>query len=120
MSEGTDWLDQARRVVAGLGQTWSEAWTEVREQAGDPGGAAGHVPGGDCRWCPVCQLAAVARRPEVSAALADALTTAAAALRAVADEAPRAADPVEPGPPDDGVPPAPTPTPPPVQHIEIG
>ncbi|MEX5719731.1 hypothetical protein [Geodermatophilus maliterrae] len=118
MSEGADWLDQARRVVAGLGQTWSEAWTEVRDQAGGEGGAGDHVPGGDCRWCPVCQLAAVARRPEVAAALADALTTAAAALRAVADETPPVADPAAPGPADDGAAPAPAPAP--VQHIEIG
>jgi hypothetical protein len=89
VSEGADWLDQARRLVAGLGQTWTEAWTEVRDEAGV--GEGGHVPGGDCHWCPVCQLAAVARRPEVTAALADVLTTAAAALRAVAEEAPDAA-----------------------------
>jgi hypothetical protein len=87
VSEGTDWLDQARRLVAGLGQTWTEAWAEVRTEAREEGGTGqgGHVPGGDCRWCPVCQMAVVARRPEVTAALADVLTTAAAALRSVAE-----------------------------------
>ncbi|MGR7028034.1 hypothetical protein [Geodermatophilus sp. URMC 62] len=128
MSEGTDWLDQARRLVAGLGQTWTEAWAEVRTEAreGSGAGQGGHVPGGDCRWCPVCQLAVVARRPEVSAALADVLTTAAAALRAVADAEP------DPGPgaptgPDAGQDrgpgadtPAAAPPAAPVQHIEIG
>ena len=124
MSEGADWLDQARRLVAGLGQTWTEAWTEVRDEAGV--GEGGHVPGGDCHWCPVCQLAAVARRPEVTAALADVLTTAAAALRAVAEEAPDAAPEARAGAEsaagaDAGAdaaevrPPAA-----PVQHIEIG
>ena len=124
MSEGADWLDQARRLVAGLGQTWTEAWTEVADEAGV--GEGGHVPGGDCHWCPVCQLAAVARRPEVTAALADVLTTAAAALRAVAEEAPDAAPEARTGAEsaagaDAGAdaaevrPPAA-----PVQHIEIG
>ena len=77
MTEGTDWVEQARLLVAGLGLTGLGP--------GGPGqGGEAHVPGGDCRWCPVCQLATVARRPEVSEALADALTSAAAALRAVA------------------------------------
>jgi hypothetical protein len=62
VSEGADWLDQARRLVAGLGQAWAESG------AGEPpdAGHAGHAPGGDCQWCPLCRAAAVARRPEVS------------------------------------------------------
>ncbi len=127
---GADWLDQARRLVAGLGQTWTEAWAEVRTEVREDTGAAegGHVPGGDCRWCPVCQLAVVARRPEVTAALADVLTTAAAALRSVADaDADADAEP-DTGPgaraePDaaPGADAAATPPPAtPVQHIEIG
>ncbi|PRY50481.1 hypothetical protein LY71_10338 [Geodermatophilus tzadiensis] len=118
MSEGADWLDQARRVVAGLGQAVAQSWAET-----DPGpdaGSAGHVPGGDCSWCPVCRLAAVARRPEVTEALADALTTAAAALRTVAEQQtpPPAGTPGPPPeePPGAAGPPASAP----VQHIEIG
>ncbi|SDD13739.1 hypothetical protein SAMN05660690_3516 [Geodermatophilus telluris] len=116
MSEGADWLDQARRVVAGLGQAVAESWAET--EPGPGAEAAGHVPGGDCRWCPVCRLAAVARRPEVTEALADALTTAAAALRTLAEEQPpEPAEPPRAAPepvPGDADPPAP------VQHIEIG
>jgi hypothetical protein len=51
---------------------------------------------GDCRWCPLCQAAAVLRgeRPEVSAALADVLTATATALRSFAGEpAPAGTDP---------------------------
>ncbi len=83
MTEGTDWVEQARRLVAGLGVTGLGQ--------GGPGEGDGHVPGGACRWCPVCQLAAVARRPEVGEALADALASAAAALRVVAAAAQEAA-----------------------------
>lgn len=78
MTDQPDWTEQAGRLVAGLsgmfaGQTPPAA----------PGEAAGS---GDCRWCPLCQAAAVLRgeRPEVTAALADILTTASAALRAFA------------------------------------
>jgi hypothetical protein len=113
VSESIDWVEQARRLVAGLGQAGSgPAW------AAAPG--EGHVPGGDCRWCPVCQLAAVARRPEVSEALADALTSAATALRAIAAAAAEAPAPAAgDGPAGRQEEPA-APPPPPVQHIEIG
>jgi hypothetical protein len=126
VDEGADWLDQARRLVAGLGQTWTEAWAEVRTEVREGSGAAegGHVPGGDCRWCPVCQLAVVARRPEVTAALADVLTTAAAALRSVADAEPDTGPGARAEPdaaPDADAGTAATPPPAaPVQHIEIG
>jgi hypothetical protein len=55
----------------------------------EPSTAAAAGPAGtDCRWCPLCQAAAVVRgeRPEVSAALADILTATAAALRQFAGE----------------------------------
>ena len=112
MSEATDWVEQARRLVAGLG-------LQGLGEAGADALGNGHVPGGDCRWCPVCQMAAVVRRPEVSEALADALTTAATALRAMAAaaeaaEQERQAAPAQPGEPAPAPPPAP-----PVQHIEI-
>ena len=58
--------------------------------AGSTTGATADSGGGhadDCRWCLVCQAAAVVRgeRPEVTAALADVLTAAAATLRSFAD-----------------------------------
>ncbi|SNS45561.1 hypothetical protein SAMN06893096_104194 [Geodermatophilus pulveris] len=99
MTDAPDWVDQARLLVTGLGRTLGQA---LREEA-----AGAHDA--DCRWCPVCQVAAVVRgeRPEVTDALADVLTAAAAALRSVAEPAPA---------PDDR--PAEQPRPP-VQHIEI-
>jgi hypothetical protein len=107
VSEGADWLDQARRLVTGLGQAWAESGAgEAAEHAG-----AGHVAGGDCQWCPLCRAAAVARRPEVSEALADLLTSAAVALRTVATPPEAPARPEEP---------APAPPPAQVQHIELG
>ena len=103
MNDAPDWVEQARRLVTGLGQTLAAA---LREEDG-----AGAHPS-DCRWCPVCQVAAVVRgeRPEVTDALADVLTAAAAALRSVAEPAQAA----EPEAAEEPPPPAP-----PVQHIEI-
>lgn len=75
MTTGADWLDQARRLL-------DAARADAR-----PGPDADGAHGDDCRWCPVCQVAAVVRgeRPEVTAALADVLTTTAAALRTFAE-----------------------------------
>jgi len=83
MNPATDWIDQARRVLDALRSDVGE----------DP--AEGHAS--DCRWCPICQVAAVVRgeRPEVTAALADVLTATATALRtfaAAAAEPPAAAE----------------------------
>ena len=102
MTEGTDWVDQARRLVTGLGRSLGETLHE-----GDAAGA----PPGDCRWCPVCQLAAVVRgeRPDVTDALADVLTAAAGALRTLSEATP---DP-------SAEPAAQEQSPPPVQHIDI-
>ena len=74
MNPGTDWMEQGRRLLEMLRSGTADA----------PG-----EHGSDCRWCPVCQAAAVVRgeRPEVTAALADVLTTAATALRSFAAEA---------------------------------
>lgn len=80
MTAGQDWVEQARRLV----ETF---------RAGAPAaGNAAHQPDGNCRWCPLCQAAAVLRgeRPEVSAALADLLTATSAALRDLAGEPARA------------------------------
>ncbi|SHH19479.1 hypothetical protein [Geodermatophilus nigrescens] len=127
MSEATDWVEQARRLVAGLGLQGLDLQGLGLQGRGLQGPGLqgrpdgdGHVPGGDCRWCPVCQVAAVVRRPEVSEALADALTSAATALRAMAAAAAAAEEerrtaPEQPEQPAS----APPPPAPPVQHIEI-
>ena len=75
MTAGSDWLDQARRLLDAF----------VQGQATPAGAGAPH--GADCAWCPFCQAAAVVRgeRPEVTAALADVLTTTATALRTFAE-----------------------------------
>ena len=74
MTPGTDWMEQGRRLLDALRTGLADAAPADGEHASD------------CRWCPVCQAAAVVRgeRPEVTAALADVLTTAAAALRSFA------------------------------------
>jgi hypothetical protein len=75
MNPGTDWIEQGRRLLETL-----------RSGLDAPAGAEGEHAS-DCRWCPVCQAAAVVRgeRPEVTAALADVLATAATALRNFAE-----------------------------------
>lgn len=106
MTPGTDWIDSAQRLVEAVRGGLAGAATTAD---GD-----GQAP--DCRWCPVCQVAAVVRgeRPEVTAALADVLDAAATALRTVAAA----------GKPD-GPPPGSeplrqeAPPPPPVQRIDI-
>lgn len=112
MTPGIDWIDQAQRLVEALrGGLVSIA--EAAAPDTDAADAAGVGHSADCRWCPICRAAAVARgeRPEVSAALADLLTTAAAALRTVA-EAGQQDEPAT-GTPQESEPPAP------VQQIDI-
>lgn len=112
MNPGNDWLDAARRladVVTGA------------LAAPPPDGGTGPGHDADCRWCPVCQAAAVLRgeRPEVTAALADVLTSTAAALRAFAEQGnaePGNAEPAEEPAADEPPPGDPPPT---VQRIEI-
>ena len=106
MNPATDWIDQARGLLDMLKQ--GPAGTSAGPSDDD-------AHGSDCRWCPLCQAAAVLRgeRPEVTAAIADVLTAAATALRAFAEPA---------QPADDAEPPAPeTPADPPpaVQQIDI-
>jgi hypothetical protein len=86
MNPATDWIDQARGLLDLLKQ-----------------GTAAPADGehaGDCRWCPVCQAAAVLRgeRPEVTAAIADVLTATATALREFAETDRPAATEPEPAP----------------------
>ncbi|TKJ30444.1 hypothetical protein [Blastococcus sp. CCUG 61487] len=111
MTTGADWLDSARRLL--------DALRPAAEPVPDPGtGTTADGHGTDCRWCPVCQAAAVLRgeRPEVTAALADVLTTTAAALRDLADEVAQPA----PAPAEDGTRPDDEgPDPRPVQRIDI-
>src|SRR4051794_37565924 len=103
MNPATDWIDQARRLL--------DALTGPADSTPD---AEGTAHGSDCRWCPICQVAAVVRgeRPEVTAALADVLTATATALRtfAAAGEPPAA-------PPEDEAQEEDPPSP--VQRIEI-
>jgi hypothetical protein len=106
MNPGTDWIEQGRRLLETLRAGVADA---------APGDTAEGPHSPDCRWCPICQVAAVVRgdRPEVTAALADVLTATAAALRtfaAAGRDAPAAAAETE--EPEDGVPPA-------VQRIDI-
>ncbi|SFK59909.1 hypothetical protein [Geodermatophilus ruber] len=117
MTDGSDWVEQARRLVSGLGHTLGESLRS-------PGADAQH--GSDCRWCPLCQAAAVLRgeRPEITAALADALSSAATALRAYAESPAPAAQAQpgtaeEPGPDTAGEPEPPGGGPSAVQRIEI-
>ena len=114
MSDRPDWMEQARRLVSDLGQSLGAA---SRPAEGAPaGGSAGHAA--DCRWCPLCQAAAVLRgeRPEVTVALADALTAAATALRSFAEGAAARATPDAAPAEEEAAPADPRPA---VQRIEI-
>ena len=114
MSPGTDWAEQARRLVETVcGTLGAPAAHDDRAPDAGPGDA------GDCRWCPLCQLIAVLRgeRPEVTAVLADVLRATADALHAFAaapDGPPPAASPA----PEEADAPGGEP-PPVVQRIEI-
>ncbi|MCZ2837289.1 hypothetical protein [Modestobacter sp. VKM Ac-2985] len=95
---GPDWVEQARRLAAGLAAEHA-AGARLTDALGgllgtpaarpDPArpeddGAAAPPSAEDCRWCPVCAgLAALrGRRPDLVEALADVLASAATALRA--------------------------------------
>jgi RecB family exonuclease len=95
MTTGADWLDTARRVVDTFlapPAAAAPATPPATEHEATAGEGAGHAD--TCRWCPVCQAVAVARgeRPEVTAALADLLTTTAEALRTFAESVPTSED----------------------------
>lgn len=113
MNPGNDWVEQGRRLL----ETLRSSLVEPPGSA-DASGSAGAEHGSDCRWCPICQAAAVMRgeRPEVTAALADVLTATATALRTFAEAGSEArmpeadADTADRG--EDGEPPA-------VQQIDI-
>ncbi len=111
MNPATDWIDQARGLLDLLTQG----------TATPPGGPQDDRHGSDCRWCPLCQAAAVARgeRPEVSAALADLLTATATALRSFAEDGRPPAPDAAAQPAEDGAADGPGDPPPVVQRIEI-
>ena len=94
MTAGADWVDSARRLL-----------DVFRPPAGTPATTPepGADHGADCRWCPVCQAAAVLRgeRPDVTAALADVLATTASVLRDLAGEPAAPAAATDTGPEDE-------------------
>lgn len=105
----------------------SDGWRGLLDGLGGllagAGGAAAGDHSAECRTCPVCTALAVLRgqRPDLSEALADVLTTAATALRglaqpAAAHEATEAPDRPDPAAGPD---PEPAPAPAPVQRIEV-
>jgi hypothetical protein len=121
MTPGTDWIDQAQRLVDVLRGGLAGGAPSADAGPSPDGASAGGAPDGDrhsadCRWCPICQVASVLRgeRPEVTAALADVLTTAATALRtiAAAGEPSGATTEADPAPQESA-------PPPPVQRIDI-
>jgi hypothetical protein len=82
MTSGPDWLEQAQRLFDALRAPAAPA-------PGAPADPSTEGHPSDCRWCPICQSAAVLRgeRPEVTEALADILSTTATALRTFAEAA---------------------------------
>jgi|1185.fasta_scaffold1036819_2 hypothetical protein len=117
MTSGGDWMAQARLLMETLkaavpadpAGAAAQAASAAREAAS---GTAAQLSG-DCRWCPLCQAAAMVRgeRPELSAALADILAATATALRQYAGE-PAQAEPPAPEEPAEAAPA-------PVQRIEL-
>lgn len=92
MTSGGDWVEQARRLMdtlkAAVPADPAAAASQAASVARDAASGAAASLSGDCRWCPLCQAAAMVRgeRPELSAALADILTATATALRQFAGE----------------------------------
>ncbi|MBJ7451107.1 MAG: hypothetical protein JHC71_03360 [Blastococcus sp.] len=78
MTTPADWAESARRLLDVLRPPAGAATVPGEDR---------NAHGADCRWCPVCQTAAVLRgeRPEVNAALADVLATTASVLRDLAE-----------------------------------
>jgi hypothetical protein len=107
-------MEQARRLMEALKATVPADPAAAAAQAASAArdAASGAALSGDCRWCPLCQAAAMVRgeRPELSAALADILTATATALRQFAGDA---------APPEPEAPEEPTPPPAPVQRIDL-
>jgi hypothetical protein len=83
VSAGSDWVEQARRLLESLSTSHGHDAAAAGEA---DGGDAARTPAEGCRYCPHCQVSAVLRgeRPEVSAALADILTATSNALKTFA------------------------------------
>jgi hypothetical protein len=118
---GPDWVEQARRLAAGL----ATDHPGLTDALGGLLGSSSTDHGGQCRSCPLCAaLAAVrGRRPDLLEALADVLASASTALRSTAarptpdDRAAAAGDSSTTAPPEETVPdPAPAPV---VQKIDV-
>jgi hypothetical protein len=109
VNPGTDWTEQARRVVETLRGVLGTLAAHDPRTDGEPSSSP------TCTWCPLCQLLAILRgeRPEATAVIADVLRATAEALHAfaAAPDAPRPPD-AEPAPPAGDPPPV-------VQRIEI-
>jgi len=86
MTTPADWAESARRLLDVLRPPSGAAAAPGEDRP---------AHGADCRWCPVCQTAAVLRgeRPEVTAALVDVLATTASVLRDLAGEPARPSGP---------------------------
>lgn len=80
-------IGEALRLVSSV-QDWAQDF--AHRGAGEPGE---QHKGGDCRWCPLCQFAAILRgeHPDVTDRVADAGTALVGALRALVDAASGAA-----------------------------
>jgi hypothetical protein len=117
-SPGIDWVDQARRFLAGSGLADALSGMGRADQSASSGHEDGADPAAECRWCPLCVgLAALrGRRPELLEGLADLLGTAATVVRAAA-AAPAGPERAE--APAEGTPHTPQPAPVPVQRIEV-
>jgi len=114
VNPGSDWSDQARRMV----ETLRGVLGTLADHDERPAAGAADRPA-ECHWCPLCQVIAVLRgeRPEVTAVLADVLRATADALHAFA-AAPDGPRPAQPATGDETA--APVGDPPPVvQRIEI-
>jgi hypothetical protein len=117
-SPAPDWVEQARRFLAGSGL--ADVLTAASAGLGGAGGGpptAARPAGGsgapadhsaECRWCPLCAgLAALrGRRPDLIEGLADVLDSAVAVLRVHAATVPESAAPTDHGA-DHGADPAP-------------
>jgi hypothetical protein len=91
VEQGRLLLEEVRRAVADAPPATGDGPTATGDGPDATGRPSGDADPSDCRWCPICQFAAVLRgeRPEVTAALADVLTATATALRAFAEDSDR-------------------------------
>jgi hypothetical protein len=104
----------AQRLLA-MVQSWTQEWAQ-RAMPVPPSG----IPGPECQWCPLCQLASILRgeHPELAERVAEAGAAVTGAVRALVDAAARHV----PHPPEGAAATAPArrPSPAPrVEHIDL-